>query len=139
MTPMFLDSKVLELFSLQLSNAQQQVFTNSPNVLNKRHFEKVYEAKEILLESMHTSPSIQELVLRVGTNETTLKKNFKAVFHKTIFGYLLEYKMNKAQKLLLQNELSITEIAFHCGYEHPSHFSTAFKRYFGISPKKTKL
>ncbi|MFC2634249.1 MAG: helix-turn-helix transcriptional regulator, partial [Capnocytophaga granulosa] len=52
--------------------------------------------------------------------------------------YLYDYKMNLAQQLLLHTDKSIGEIALQCGYEHLSHFSTAFKRKFGLSPQEMR-
>jgi AraC-like DNA-binding protein len=36
--------------------------------------------------------------------------------------------MQKANELLQEDELTITEIAAYCGYEYVQHFITAFKK-----------
>jgi AraC-like DNA-binding protein len=42
--------------------------------------------------------------------------------------------MARARTLLLETELSITQIALEVGYEYAGNFTTAFKRYFGVPP-----
>jgi AraC family transcriptional regulator len=37
--------------------------------------------------------------------------------------------------MLHSNDESITTIAALCGYENPSHFATAFRRLYGVSPR----
>jgi len=39
-----------------------------------------------------------------------------------------------AEKLLLQSQLSITDIAVACGFVSTAHFSTCFKSCFGLAP-----
>ena len=46
--------------------------------------------------------------------------------------------MKKAAKLILEGNLSIAEISDQTGFGTQSHFSTAFKKYFGVSPKDYK-
>ena len=42
--------------------------------------------------------------------------------------------MQTAQKLLLETELSVAEIAYQVGYENPNKFSTAFKSVYEMTP-----
>ena len=48
--------------------------------------------------------------------------------------YLRTYRLQVAQKLLLETELSVTEIANKIGYENPNKFTSAFKETYGSSP-----
>jgi AraC-like DNA-binding protein len=72
----------------------------------------------------------------VGTNECTLKNGFKMLFGTTVFGYLFDCRMKLAGRYLSDTDKTIQEIAGLVGYEHPSHFSTAFKRKFCVSPQQ---
>lgn len=49
-----------------------------------------------------------------------------------------EFQNEKAAKLILEGNLSIAEISDQTGFGTQSHFSTAFKKYFGVSPKDYK-
>ncbi|HAP9434296.1 TPA: helix-turn-helix domain-containing protein, partial [Enterococcus faecium] len=48
-------------------------------------------------------------------------------------------KMEKAKRLVLENELTYTEIADILGFHSIHHFSSAFKKYTGLSPSKYYL
>jgi AraC-like DNA-binding protein len=72
----------------------------------------------------------------VGTNECTLKNGFKRLFGDTVFGYLFDYRMEMARNYLLDTGKTMQEIAELVGYEYHSHFTTAFKRKFGVSPQE---
>lgn len=135
---LYLDAKILELLSLLfVPNVNKNICTyNCCKTISE--IDKIKEAAHILLSDISNPPTIKELSLKVGINEKKLKYGFKEVFGTTVFGYLFEYKMNKAHKLLLNTDKNITEIADICGYEYLSHFCTAFKRRYGINPKKIK-
>ncbi len=131
----YVDAKVLEILALQF-----QTESCCDNTLcgtcckTKEDHDKIREAAYILLSDIHNPPSIKELSLKVGINEKKLKCGFKALYNNTIYGYLFDHKMKLAEQLLLNTQKTINEIATQCGYEYTSHFSTAFKRRFGISP-----
>ncbi len=129
----YVDAKILELLTLLfLQNTENQQITPP------KEYNKIQEAALILTSDIHNPPSIRELSLQVGINEKKLKQGFKAVFNTTVYGYLFDHKMYLAEQLLRDTKKSIAEIALQCGYNYPSHFCTAFKRKFGVSPKNKR-
>lgn len=131
----YADLKVLELFLLQLQQMEVQKYQAYQYCKTHTDIDKIHEVSELIVSDLLHTPSISELAREVGMNEKKLCYGFKEVFGNTIFGYLYDYKMNLAQQLLLYTDKSISEIAFQCGYEYLSHFSTAFKRKFGMTPQ----
>jgi len=134
----YTEAKVLELLSLQLHDHQKVQNSLKKCSCCTRDIDKIHEAKEILLANSSCPPSIIELSKRVGINDHKLKNGFKEVFNQTVYGYLFDYKMNMARQLLLDTDKSIFEVGLDCGYEYASHFTTAFKRRYGLSPKQFK-
>lgn len=130
----YMDAKILELLSLQF----QKNKPSNNSQLTSNDTDKIKEAAYILISDIHNPPSIRDLALNIGINEKKLKQGFKAVFNTTVYGYLFNYKMSLARQLLLDTNKSIYEIGLQCGYDYPSHFSTAFKRNFNISPNEFK-
>ena len=53
-----------------------------------------------------------------------------------VFGYLLEHKLDHARVLLDSAKFQVNEVAYQIGYANPSHFIAAFKKKFGVTPKK---
>jgi AraC-like DNA-binding protein len=134
---MFLEAKVIELLILQLeqiSNDNCDTFCS----LKKSDIDKMYQAKEIIMNNLSTPSSLINIAQQIGTNEFTLKKGFKEVFGKTVFGFWNELKMQEAKRLLLDNKMNVSEVSEQIGYKNPQHFSTAFKKYFGTRPGQLK-
>jgi AraC-like DNA-binding protein len=46
-----------------------------------------------------------------------------------------EYRRDRALRLLMRDDHSVLEIAYSLGYSDPAHFTRAFKRWFGVSPR----
>ena len=65
-----------------------------------------------------------------------LKEGFKKVYGNTVYAYLLEHKMNVASQMLTSKNYNVNEVSQHLGYSSASHFINAFKKRFGITPKK---
>jgi AraC-like DNA-binding protein len=97
----------------------------------------VREVKTYLAENYLESHPIKQLARQFGINEFDLKREFKARYNQTIFGYVQQLRMEKAKEGLLAGK-SIKEVAFEIGYEHPHHFSTAFRKWFHIPPSRLK-
>lgn len=133
---LFLFSKSIELLVLQaeLYEPQQQ----RPFIKTAQDKKKLIEAKELLTMRLDDPPNIIELSKLVGLNEYKLKKGFKELFGTTIYGYLHDYRMSLAKKLLLETNKSAKEIAFEAGYNSPQYFSNAFKKRFGQTPNSVR-
>ncbi len=128
----FIKAKLFELLSIQL----EQLCTVCSPVppVKKEDAEKMYRVRDFILAHLNEYHSLKNLAKRAGTNEYTLKKEFKELFGTTVFEFWHEVKMEKAQKLIQENEKSIKQISEIIGYKNPQHFSTAFKKEFGMPP-----
>lgn len=92
-------------------------------------------AKDILLESFASPPSIPTLAHLCATNESKIKKVFKKVYKTTIYSYIQKLRLEEANLLLKEQSLSIGEISKKIGYKHQGHFSKLFFETYGIYPK----
>ena len=50
------------------------------------------------------------------------------------FEYINAYRTDRAAKLLLSTDMSITDIAFSCGFSSTSHFISRFRAQKSITP-----
>lgn len=101
---------------------------------NETDRDKIFKAREILLQHLGDPITIKELSRKVAINECYLKKGFKALFGATIFDFYQRERMQYARYLLYEKGLSVTEVSFMLGYSSISHFSTAFKKHTGLKP-----
>lgn len=136
---LLLESKVIELMALQISQYERLLSGEAENELNKEEWERMQEARQILINQVGKKQlSLRELAHLVGTNEYNLKRDFKSVFGNSVYKYLSDYKMEEAKSLILNAKISIAEISKKIGYKHPTHFTSAFKKHFGYLPNKIK-
>ncbi len=132
LAPLYFENKMQELLLLQL---QQQNCQECKTCRRLQYYSgQINEARKIIENQYRNPPTIKELALEVGMSVSVLKLCFKQFMGTTIYGYLFDYRMNIARKLLDDTSYAIADIAECSGYEHASHFSTAFKRRYGISP-----
>lgn len=129
-------AKVMELLLLQLDLFKVDVKPTEP--VSACNMAKMQIARNYLSENYREPMTLAELSKKIGTNEFLLKRDFKTLFGTTVFGHVADIRMKKAKTLLLQGEFSISQISAEVGYKNPQHFSTAFKRKFGMSPSYIK-
>lgn len=137
---MYLESKVWELMALlvdqELNLHEDEKSTHAIHSLKPDDVDRIHQARTILLERLDNPPSLMELARQVGLNDCTLKKGFRQVFGQTAFGYLHDYRLEQARQLLEERQLNISEIAQAIGFANRSYFAAAFRKKFGVTPRK---
>jgi AraC-like DNA-binding protein len=133
---LYMQAKAIELLSLQLIQSGEE--QNTVSTLKQENVDKMHQVKELIDRGTDERLSLAWLAREAGTNEQYLKKHFKLVFGQTVFGYILSVKMEKAKEMLLSGSYKIAYVAEAAGYKHPTHFTTAFKKYYGYPPQKIK-
>ncbi|MGB1109104.1 MAG: GlxA family transcriptional regulator [Gammaproteobacteria bacterium] len=78
-----------------------------------------------------------EIAKQLGTSVRQLERLFHRHMGQTPQRYYLSLRLERARHLLLQTNLSITEVSIACGFEYTSTFSRSFKREFGMAPSKS--
>ena len=134
----YLESRVLDLLMLQIGQLQQSLKPAWLTRLKAYDIEKIYYAREILERHISKPCSLINLAHQAGINDFKLKQGFKEIFGTTVFGFLHDKRMSDARKMLLDSGCSLGEVAFYCGFEHVKNFSSAFKKYWGVTPAQLR-
>jgi AraC-like DNA-binding protein len=124
----YVEAKLVELLIHHLGPVRELTPASAPDV------DRMMDARDRLLAQLQNPPTIDELAHVVGTNAFRLKRDFKAMFGRSIRAFVLAQRHEIARTLLLDTGLSIKEIAARIGYSDVAHFSIAFKRHQGVSP-----
>jgi AraC-like DNA-binding protein len=132
---LYYQGKFYELLSLYFSNRLPNTET-CPFLNDEETVRKIKHSKEYLLKNMEAPPSLKELAKIAGLNEYQLKVGFKEIYGNTVFGFLLDHKLDHSRILLDSAKYQVNEVAYQIGYTNPSHFIAAFKKKFGVTPKK---
>ena len=133
---LYFKGKVYELLSLFFNKNEDADVEQCPFLVDEKNVRKIRKAKEIILSQMTEPPTLQELSAEIGLNIKKLKEGFKQIYGDTVYGYLLDHKMNEARSMLNSKQYNINEISLKLGYSTSSHFIVAFKKKFGTTPKK---
>lgn len=78
--------------------------------------------------------SIEEIAHYTGRSLATFKRDFRKISDITPEKWLIKRRLDKAYDLLKEGGRKVVEVYSEVGFRNPSHFSTAFKKEFGISP-----
>lgn len=132
---LFYQGKVYELLSLYFS-LRQPNNEACPFLKDQETVRKIKQAKEYLLKNLDASPGLKELSKAVNINEYQLKAGFKEIYGQTVHSFLLDHKLDQSRLLLDTGKYLVNEAAYQVGYANPSHFIAAFKKKFGVTPKK---
>jgi AraC family transcriptional regulator len=79
--------------------------------------------------------TLHDLIAATGATRRRLLTVFQQCFHTTPARYVLETRLNHAAERVVMGSETLTRIALSSGFASPSHFTTAFKRRFGVTPR----
>ena len=133
---LYVKGKIYELLSLHFQKEENTTGEYCPFLVDEENVLKIRQAKEIIISRMSEPPTLQELATEVGLNLKKLKEGFKQIYGDTVYSFLFDYKMEHARKLLESKKHNVNEVGLQIGYSTSSHFIAAFKKKFGITPKK---
>ena len=134
--PLYFKGKVYELLSLYFNRNEDADVEQCPFLVDEVNVAKLKKAKDIIIANMAEPPTLQELSETIGLSLKKLKEGFKQIYGDTVYGFLLDYKMEVARKLLESGDYNVNEVGLKVGYSTASHFIAAFKKKFGTTPKK---
>lgn len=87
------------------------------------------------MEENYTSDlSIEEIAHYTGRSLATFKRDFKKISDLTPEKWLIARRLEKAYELIKGGRKKVVDVYAEVGFRNPSHFSTAFKKRFGIAP-----
>lgn len=133
---LYFKGKAYELLSLYFHQPEDADTEACPFLTDEENVRKIKKAKEIIIERMTDPPSLSDLALQVGLPLKRLKEGFKEIYGDTVYGFLLEHKMEYARQLLDAGGNNVNEVGMKVGYSTSSHFIAAFKKRYGTTPKK---
>jgi AraC family transcriptional regulator len=94
----------------------------------------VKKLKEILIDGCAEKLSLVNLANELNIHPVHLSRDFSKHFHCTFGEYVRKVRVEKSLSFLPNKNLSLTEIAFECGFADQSHFLRCFKQINGINP-----
>ena len=96
----------------------------------------IKEAISFIEQNFQNDISVEDIAGFCNLNRSYFGKIFRDTLGKSPQEFLISYRMSKAAELLKLTELSVGDISSAVGYLNQLHFSRAFKKIYGISPRQ---
>lgn len=136
--------RFLEFFKLMDIIGQS---TNLIPLATKEYIQKQFHSKNKRIQTIHNflmknyreSIDLKQIAEVANMAEGSLCRFFKMHVGITIFEYLNQIKVEFASNLLMDNNLSILDVAIDSGFNNMSHFNKQFKLITGVTPKEYRL
>lgn len=108
------------------------------NSIRTQHREEIRNHLTYLRESIRKEPGkpwkVEQMCRIASMGKSTLQKQYKSCFGKSIFEELIQFRVELAKHLLKDTALSLGEISKKCGYSSDSYFMKQFKSITGTTP-----
>lgn len=96
--------------------------------------QKVHDIAIFLQNNAKENVSLDDIASRFFMSKSYLTRIFRSVTGFSVVEYLKFIRIHRAQTLLKNSEMSITEIAAACGFGNITYFEKVFKATTGVSP-----
>ena len=133
--------KLYALFSIfQILETTDEIkILSSPAFIKKISLtenQPMQRAMQFIIQNFQNQIQIKDLLKITNMSNTAFYSKFKATFKMTFKNYLLNLRVGYTCKLLTEDKLNISEIAYTCGFENISNFNRQFKKIRGITPSE---
>lgn len=128
---MLIYSNLLKLVHMLSKHTSQGLVTSHAS--NKAMIEDVIE---YIKENPTADLTLDALASRVSFSPVHFHNCFRKSTGKTLRTFVEESRIDRAVKLLLGTDKTLTEIAYECGFSSQSYFSYAFKRKMNMTPRE---
>ena len=132
----YLKGKAYELLGLYFNKTEDANIEQCPFLVDESNVQKIRKAKDIIIQRLAEPPGLQELADEIDLSLKKLKDGFKQLYGDSVYSFLFDYKMEVARKMLESGNNNVNEVGLKIGYSTASHFIAAFKKKYGITPKK---
>ncbi len=127
-------AKVNEINRVMFDDFVKRVYRNkaagegvSPQIIETCNYISLHLTERI---------DIHHLASRLDYADYYFSTKFKKEVGMSVRDYIMEQKLHKAQEMLRDSSVEISEVADRLGFETQSHFSDVFRRKTGLSPSK---
>ncbi|HEY0331012.1 MAG TPA: AraC family transcriptional regulator [Rhodopseudomonas sp.] len=134
---LYLGGKAMQLVALALSSCISDADDHDGHQFSSKDVDRIRQARDLLVGAMRNPPSLDSLAQQTGLNVRKLNLGFRRIYRSTAYGFLQEYRLEQAYKLISSGEMSVSEAAYHVGYG-AAHFATVFRKRFGVSPSSLR-
>lgn len=129
-----IDSSILSSVSASGFSSEEQI--KSSDLMEDNSFDPVLDKLISYIESnLDIEMSVAHLADFSAMSTSSLQHKFKQVLGTSIRSYIRRRRLFIAKQQLELGLVTISKAAYNAGYRHPSNFTSAFKKTFGLPPQ----
>lgn len=129
---LMVQSLLLELIYFLKKNAISQRSRQGIRGANRQVIE---DTLEYIRNNLTTEMDLAFLAQRASFSRIYFHKLFKASTGRTLHQYIEEQRIKKAINLMVSTDMTLSQVAYECGFSSQSYFCYAFKRNTGKTPR----
>lgn len=103
---------------------------------HSHHDEDIARVQDYLTTHCNETLSLVEVASKFGLSSRTFNRRFKQITGNSPLQHLQRCRLENAQELLRNSNLSVAEVAEHVGYQDVSYFASLFRKHFAMPPMR---
>lgn len=104
------------------------------NMFNRNDISRIHKVYEFVMSNYDKNISLQQIATIANMTPTAFCKYFKSKTKKTFSDFVNEVRIGKACELLLDDQLSISEVCYESGFTTVNNFNKKFKEVIKLNP-----
>lgn len=125
----------IEHMNILTANMLDNFIDASQCFTDMKHTDIFYKAMEYIKGNYTNKITLKEVADHVGLNSAYLSTIFKQEMGCSLMVYIQNVRVEHSKTLLLDPKLSLSEVAYLCGFGDQSYFTKIFRRKIGVTPK----
>lgn len=126
------EKKILEMTNETLKKTMEEIETRK----KEKDIKPIRVVKQYIEEHFRQDINLGQLAELVDMNASYLSSVFKKETGMTYSEYLTHCRLENAEKMLVESNMSISEISEKCGYQDSRYFSKQFSKQIGLKPSE---
>ncbi|KIC94597.1 AraC family transcriptional regulator [Flavihumibacter solisilvae] len=112
-----------------------EAITNASVIgFNEKESRRLCNVLDWITNNFENNISLSDAARVAQMNDNAFSRFFSQRTRKTFSSFVQELRLQKAAKLLIENEMTVTEVCYECGYNNISNFNRQFLQQYQLNP-----
>jgi AraC-like DNA-binding protein len=133
--------KLLEILEVACHSKEYECLASEgySSVFNRKDIQKLNDVYQYIRDHFTEPIMLEDIAAVAYMTPTAFCKFFKNKTQKTFSNFVNEVRIGYACKLLINEDLTVSQICYECGFNNLTSFNTNFKRFKAMSPSEYKM
>ena len=138
------DEAIQMICTLYIKELLLRLYQTKALSLLKDGFEEKVASQDIqksisyMKNNLSAKITLKDLAKKSGLGLTSFNNKFKSTTGYTPIEYLLNERIKHSKILILKNQMTLKEVAYHCGFNSYEYFCSSFKKFEKIKPSQLR-